>query len=131
MAARRFLHTAWAIVSRIKAAAAYTRIVKDYPLSDHADEATDKLKDMNRPVPEADPVAYARMKYEMENREEEQIEPRAGRVQAQPGYARWRRNPGTPAMAAIRPTVPLSVPAALHCIGALRRRSIGRHRYRL
>ena len=48
-------------------AAAYTRIVKDYPLSAHADAARAKLKEMNRPVPEADPVAYARMKYELEN----------------------------------------------------------------
>ena len=37
--------------------AAYTRIVKDYPLSVHADAARAKLKEMNRPVPEADPVA--------------------------------------------------------------------------
>ena len=47
--------------------AALTRIVKDYPLSVHADAARAKLKEMNRPVPEADPVAYARMKYELEN----------------------------------------------------------------
>src|SRR6266481_1366391 len=52
-----------------KTAAAYMRIVKDYPLSDHVDEATQKLQAMNRPVPQADPVAYARMKYEMENRD--------------------------------------------------------------
>src|SRR5258706_7813912 len=52
-----------------KTAAAYTRIVKDYPLSPHVDEATQKLQAMNRPVPQADPVAYARMKYEMENRD--------------------------------------------------------------
>src|SRR5262249_46675697 len=49
-------------------AEAYTRIVRDYPLSAHVDEATAKLKAMNRPVPEADPVAYSRMKYEQENR---------------------------------------------------------------
>ena len=33
-----------------------------------SDEAKARLQAMNRPVPEADPVAYARMKYEMENR---------------------------------------------------------------
>ena len=47
-----------------KQADAYTRIVKDYPLSAHADEAKAQLEAMKRPVPEADPVAYARMKYE-------------------------------------------------------------------
>ena len=54
-------------------ATAYTRIVKDYPLSVHVEEAKARLQAMNRPVPEADPVAYARMKYEIENR----TEPRA------------------------------------------------------
>ena len=44
------------------------RIVKDYPLSVHADAAKKKLEAMKRPVPQADPVAYARMKYELENR---------------------------------------------------------------
>src|SRR5262245_45092589 len=46
----------------------YTRIVKDYPLSEHVEEAKSRLQAMNLPVPEADPVAYARMKYEIENR---------------------------------------------------------------
>src|SRR5262249_16804986 len=44
----------------------YTRIVKDYPLSDHVEEAKAKLTEMKRPIPEADPAAYARMKYELE-----------------------------------------------------------------
>src|SRR5438128_5610882 len=46
-----------------RAAAAWARIVKDYPLSAHVDAAKEKLGEMKRPVPEADPVAYARMKY--------------------------------------------------------------------
>src|SRR5579862_5682658 len=51
-----------------KEADAYTQIVKEYPLSVHAAAAKEKLEAMKRPVPEADPVAYARMKYEMDNR---------------------------------------------------------------
>src|SRR5690349_9443455 len=47
---------------------ALTKIVRDYPLSIHAEEAKARLQAMNRPVPEADPVAYARQKYEIENR---------------------------------------------------------------
>src|SRR2546427_9747981 len=39
----------------------YTRIVKDYPLSEHVEEAKALLEQMKRPIPEADPVAYARM----------------------------------------------------------------------
>src|SRR5271166_3723521 len=48
-----------------RSAAAYTRLVKDYPLSPHADAAKKKLQTMKQPVPAADPVAYARMKYEL------------------------------------------------------------------
>ncbi len=47
---------------------AYQRIVKDYPLSIHAEDAKAQLEVMKRTVPEADPVAVARMKYEIENR---------------------------------------------------------------
>jgi len=53
-----------------KAASAYTRLVRDYPLSQYADEARQKLLAMKRPVPEADAVAFARMKYERENRDD-------------------------------------------------------------
>jgi outer membrane protein assembly factor BamD len=96
-----------------KTATAYTRIVKDYPLSDHVDEATQKLQAMNRPVPQSDPVAYARMKYELENRD------KAGMMSHVMGM--FKHSPdthaaaksGTPAMAANRPTIPLSVPAGL------------------
>ena len=97
-----------------RAAAAYTKIVKDYPLSDHADEATSKLKGMNRPVPEADPVAYARMKYEQENREKIGLKSRALDIFKHSPETRMAAKSGTPAMTAMRPTLPLSVPAALN-----------------
>jgi len=102
-----------------KAAAAYSRILKDYPLSDWADAATSRLKEMNRPVPEADPVAYARMKYEFENRQ------KAGMVSHMLGMfkhspdTRAAAKSGTPAMADVRPTLPLSVPAALNASTAV------------
>jgi outer membrane protein assembly factor BamD len=96
-----------------KTAATYSRIVKDYPLSDHADEATQKLQAMNRPVPQADPVAYARMKYELDNREKAgMISHVLGMFKHSPD-TRTAAKSGTPAMAANRPTIPVSVPAAL------------------
>ncbi len=49
-------------------AAMYTRIVRDYPMSIHAEESKVQLKAMGRPVPDADPVMEARMKFELENR---------------------------------------------------------------
>jgi outer membrane protein assembly factor BamD len=93
-----------------KAAVAYSRIVKDYPLSPHAQAAKQKLEAMKRPVPEADPVAYARMKYEMDNRNS------PGRVTRT--LDMFKRNPdtrlaaksGSPTMTVLRPGIPVSVP---------------------
>ena len=95
-----------------KSAVAYSRIVKDYPLSDHAEEAKERLATLKRPIPPADPAALARMKYEIENRE------KAGMVSHAMGV--FRRGPdtrtaaktGAPAMTSLRPPVPVSVPAA-------------------
>jgi outer membrane protein assembly factor BamD len=93
-----------------KSATAYTRIVKDYPLSPHAQAAKHKLEAMKRPVPEADPVAYARMKYEFENRSA------PGRITRV--LDTFKRNPdthlaakgGSPSMTILRPGIPVSVP---------------------
>jgi len=52
---------------RAKAGDAYTRIVRDYPLSPYADQAKKKLQELELPVPEADPVAVTRMKFEAAN----------------------------------------------------------------
>jgi outer membrane protein assembly factor BamD len=46
------------------AAKCYDKIVRDYPLSKLGPAAAARLKGMGRPVPEADPNAYARMKEE-------------------------------------------------------------------
>jgi len=100
-----------------RAAAAYTRIAKDYPLSDHADDAAQELKDMNRPVPDADPVAYARMKYELENRQKQGMVGRVKGVFTHSPDTHAAAKSGTPAMAATRPTIPLSVPAGLSPAG--------------
>jgi outer membrane protein assembly factor BamD len=93
-----------------KSATAYTRIVKDYPLSPHAEAAKKKLEAMKRPVPAADPVAYARMKYELVNRT---APSRLNRF-----MDAFKRNPdtslaakgGTPTMTVLRPGIPVSVP---------------------
>jgi outer membrane protein assembly factor BamD len=46
------------------AAKCYDKIVRDYPLSKLSPQAKSRLKAMGRPIPEADPDAYARMKQE-------------------------------------------------------------------
>jgi hypothetical protein len=42
----------------------YSRIVRDYPLSEHVEEAKERLQALEAPVPQADPAAVARMTYE-------------------------------------------------------------------
>jgi outer membrane protein assembly factor BamD len=80
-------------------------------------DAKKKLLSMEAEVPEPDPVAVARMKYEAENR----VKP--GAMKRALGF--MRRGPdtwmaaksGTPSMENPLPTVPVSVPAATETSG--------------
>ncbi|HSW50595.1 MAG TPA: outer membrane protein assembly factor BamD, partial [Bryobacteraceae bacterium] len=95
-----------------RAAEAYARIVKEYPLSGYVQEATAKLQAMDREVPEADPVALARMKYELANQDKPGLMSHFwGLFRKSPSVAMAAKS-GAPAMAALRPTIPVSVPAA-------------------
>jgi outer membrane protein assembly factor BamD len=95
---------------RQKAGEAYTRIVRDYPLSQFADLAKKKLVEMEMQVPEADPAAVARMKFEAANH----VEP--GRVRKLTDFA--RRTPdmssaaktGAPTMETPKREIPASIP---------------------
>ncbi len=95
---------------RAKAGESYARIVRDYPLSDYVDNAKKRLTALELPIPQADRAAYDRMKYQLENRT------KAGMVSKSTGFL--KRGPdvhaaaksGQPAMTAMRPTVPASVP---------------------
>jgi outer membrane protein assembly factor BamD len=93
-------------------AAAYSKIVEDYPLSLRAESAKMRLQAMNKPVPEVDPVSYARQRYELENREKRGF---LGGL-----WAPFSSHPdlllaahsGPPSMEGLRPTIPASVPQA-------------------
>ena len=90
---------------------ALTGIVRDYPLSPHVNAAKERLTVMKRPVPQADPAAYARMKYEMENRTRLSLIHRTlSMFEARPDVNLAAKT-GAPAMQAVRPAVPVSVPA--------------------
>lgn len=90
--------------------AAYSRIVKDYPLSIHVEDARAQLQVMKRAVPEADPVAYTRMKYEIENREKPgKLRSALGIFRGSPDMSQAAKS-GTPPMDGLRPTIPASVP---------------------
>jgi outer membrane protein assembly factor BamD len=86
------------------------RLVKEYPLSPYAAMAKKKLQSMEMPVPEADPVAVARMKYEQENRT------KTGLMRAMLDPFRGSPNvnaaakSGSPTMTNPKQTIPLIVP---------------------
>ena len=96
---------------RPQAGEAYARIVREYPLSPFAEDAKRRLTSMEMPVPEADPVAYNRMKYELENREKAGLAGQAFGVLKRGPDVRAAAKSGEPAMTPLRPTVPVSVPA--------------------
>ena len=93
-----------------KQAEMYTRIVRDYPLSVHAEDAKSQLKAMGRPVPDADPVAEARMKFEIDNRAKRSLMSKiTGPFSGRP-YTADAAKSGNPTMEPFKPTIPLMVP---------------------
>jgi outer membrane protein assembly factor BamD len=93
-----------------KSAAAYARIVREYPLSPYADAAKGRLEEMEKPVPQPDPVAYARMKYEAENRTRRGLIGKSmGFLSHSPDVSMAAKS-GTPPAEGLRPTTPATVP---------------------
>jgi outer membrane protein assembly factor BamD len=89
---------------------AYAKIVQDYPLSDYADDATRKLKELELPVPAADKGAVARMQYEKDHRVKPGIVSRTMLpLRRGPDVSTAARS-GDPAMTTMRPSVPPLVP---------------------
>jgi len=95
---------------RAKAGEAYARIVREYPLSSYAEDAKKKLKGMEMPIPQADPAAYARMKYEQEHRDKGSMLGRTTGFLKRGPDVRAAAKSGNPAMTTLTPTVPASVP---------------------
>jgi outer membrane protein assembly factor BamD len=93
-------------------AAAYSRIVKDYPLSAWADDAKDRLQAMERPVPAADPEALALEKYNLENRQKKGVMAKVTGPFGSSPDTRMAAKTGNPNMQTFQPTVPVSVPPA-------------------
>ncbi len=91
---------------------AYSKIVRDYPMSDYADDAARKLKELEMPVPEADKAAVARMQYEKDHRVKPGIIARDTLwLKRGPDMSTAARS-GDPAMTTMRPSVPPLVPQA-------------------
>jgi outer membrane protein assembly factor BamD len=95
---------------RQKSGDALASLVRNYPLSDYADPAKKKLKDMELDVPEADPAALARMKFEQENRTKAGMMHRAtGFLRGAPETASAAKA-GTPQMSNPKQNIPANVP---------------------
>lgn len=91
---------------------ALSSIVQSYPLSHYLDLAKTRLTALKRTIPAADPNAIARMKYEAENATRPGIFSRSlGLFSSRPEMSPAAKM-GTPAMAAVRPPIPVSVPAS-------------------
>ncbi len=89
---------------------ALAKLVSQYPLSSHVSNAKEMLTAMKKPVPASDPEAYARMKYEMENRSRPGLVHRTlAPFESRPDTFLAARS-GAPAMTSMRPPVPVSVP---------------------
>ena len=95
---------------RPRAGQALQKIVRDYPLSIYADQAKKKLRELELEVPEADPGAVARMKYEAENRtKQSKIQAVTSFIKGSPDVSSAAKI-GTPAMSAPRQSIPANVP---------------------
>jgi outer membrane protein assembly factor BamD len=101
-----------------QAGKSFAKIVREYPLSEFAEDAKKRLAELELAVPEADPAAVARMKYELENRGKATIATPVTNMLKRGPETRYAAKAGTPATTVIRPGIPVNVPAAAAAAGA-------------
>jgi outer membrane protein assembly factor BamD len=95
---------------RPRAGQAYQRIVRDYPLSKYAEQAKQRLKDLEMEVPAPDPLAVAHMKYEEENRTKPGLlRKTVGFAITTPDHSSAAKS-GAPQMNNPKPSIPVNVP---------------------
>ena len=95
---------------RQKSIEAYQKLVRQYPLSLYAEDAKKHLKAMEAEIPDPDPVAIARMRYEQDNVTRRSLFARYwGQISSRPDVSRAAKS-GEPSMASFRPTLPPLVP---------------------
>jgi outer membrane protein assembly factor BamD len=98
--------------ARDRSAEAYSKLVREYPLSPYADAAKERLTALEKPIPDPDPVALARQKYELENLEKPGMMSHFwGMFRKSPDVSAAAKS-GQPAMESMRPTVPVTVPVS-------------------
>jgi outer membrane protein assembly factor BamD len=97
---------------------AYAKIVRDYPLSEYADDAASKLKELELPVPEPDKNAVARMQYEKDHRQKLGFIASKTQVIKRGPDVSSAAHTGDPAMTNLRPSVPPLVPQPAGAAGS-------------
>jgi len=91
---------------------AYAKIIRDYPLSDYADDATRRLKDLELPIPEPDKAAVARMQYDRDHYVKPGVVSRTMLPLRRGPDMSTAAHTGDPAMTTLKPAVPPLVPQA-------------------
>lgn len=97
-----------------KSARAFSRLVREYPLSAHFNDARDRLSDMNRPIPDPDQTALVRMQYEIDNRQKTGMVGRTMGIFSRKPDVSAAAKTGKPTMVVAAPVIPegVNVPAA-------------------
>jgi outer membrane protein assembly factor BamD len=95
---------------REKEGEALQKIVRDYPLSVYVEPAKKRLKELEMAIPEADPRAVARMKWEAENRTKTGLFTRETEFLRRGPDVSSAAKSGSPTMTNPKQTVPISVP---------------------
>src|SRR5215467_14223538 len=102
---------------RQKSGDALATIVRSYPLSPYVDQAKKKLGEMEMEVPQADPAAVARMKYELENRTKPGMMSRStGWLRSSPDTSAAAKA-GAPQMNNPKQNIPANVPVPAEAAG--------------
>lgn len=95
---------------RKQAGEMFARIVREYPLSNRAEDAKRRLEDLEMPVPPVDRAAYERQKYELENYRRPGLLARTtGFIRSGPDLSHAAKS-GQPTMTDPKRTIPASVP---------------------
>jgi outer membrane protein assembly factor BamD len=92
----------------------FDKIVQDYPLTARVDDAKKRLEDMEMPVPQPDPTALARMKFEQANYKKPSMLARStGWIRSSPDLSHAAKE-GSPTMTDPKRTIPASVPVPVN-----------------
>ncbi len=95
---------------RKQAGEMFSRVLREYPLSARVKDATKRLEDLEMPVPQPNPAALERAKWEQENYQKQKMTQRAmALVKSSPDLTHAARS-GSPTMTDPKKTLPASIP---------------------